>query len=57
MISISTGTILKLVGVLLVAVFLYAIRDILLIFFVALVLASAVDPWIDQIQRADFRVH
>jgi predicted PurR-regulated permease PerM len=54
LISISTGTILKLVGILIVAVFLYAIRDILLIFFVALVFASAVDPWIDQFHRAGF---
>ena len=57
MISISTGTILKLVGVLLVAVFLYAIRDILLIFSSRLSLHL---PWIRGLIKSserDFRVH
>jgi len=50
-ISISTSTIFKVVLVVLVLYFLYLIRDILVILFVALILASALDPWVDWMQK------
>ncbi len=49
-ITISTSTIFKVVGVFLLFYFLYLIRDIALILFVALVLSSAFDPWVDWMQ-------
>jgi len=54
-IYISAGTMAKFVVVaialLLVAGFLYQIRDILLIFFVSLLFASALDPMVDALER------
>jgi len=46
-ISISTATIIKIILILIVLVFLYLIREVLALIFVALVLASAFDPWVD----------
>lgn len=53
-VNISSSTILKVVSLLLVLGFLYAIRDVLAILFIAIVFASAVDPWVDRMQR--FRI-
>ena len=53
-INISSTTILKVVALLLVIGFLYAIGDVLAILFIAIVFASAVDPWVDRMQR--FRI-
>jgi len=50
-INISTSTIFKVVLVFLVLYFLYLIKDILVILFVALILASALDPWVDWMQK------
>lgn len=50
-ITISTGTIFKLIGIFILFYFIYLIRDIALILFVSLVLSSAFDPWVDWMQR------
>lgn len=50
-VDISTATILKIIAILLLFSFVYIIRDVIAIAFVAIVFASAVDPWIDALQR------
>lgn len=50
-INISTVTILKIIFILLVLYFLYIVKDILAILFVSLVIASALNPWIDWMQK------
>ena len=50
-ISISTSTIIKLVLVLLALFFLWLIRDILAILFVAIILAALIDPLADWFER------
>jgi predicted PurR-regulated permease PerM len=49
-INISTKTIFKVVLVFLLLYFFYLIKDVLIILFVSLVLASAVDPMVDWMQ-------
>jgi predicted PurR-regulated permease PerM len=49
-INISSLAIIKVIAIILLAVFLYVIRDILALVFVALIFASAVDPWVDWMQ-------
>lgn len=50
-INISTKTILKVIGIILVLIFLYIIKEVLAIVFVAWVLASAINPLIDKLQK------
>ncbi|MBI2984778.1 MAG: AI-2E family transporter [Candidatus Kerfeldbacteria bacterium] len=50
-VNISTLTILKIVGILLILQFLYVVRDVALVIFVALVLAAAIDPSITRLER------
>lgn len=50
-VDISSLTILKVVLVFLLLYFIYKISDILVILFVSLVLASAIDPWVDWFQK------
>ncbi|MBU0671076.1 AI-2E family transporter [Patescibacteria group bacterium] len=50
-VNMSTYTILKVVGVILVLLFLYSILEVVGIIFVAWVFASAIDPLIDRMQR------
>lgn len=50
-VEISTKTIIKVLVFFLILLFIYAIRDIVLIVFVSLVFAAAVDPWIDKMER------
>lgn len=50
-INISTKTMFKVVGLGLLFYFLYIVRDVLMILFISLVLASAIDPWVDWLQR------
>ncbi|MEK7537583.1 MAG: AI-2E family transporter [Patescibacteria group bacterium] len=50
-VTISTNTFLKLLVIVLIAAFIYQVRDVLIIVFVALVLAAAIDPWITALQR------
>jgi len=50
-ITISAITVVKVIAIFLGAYFLWTIRDVLGILFVALVLASALDPWVDKLER------
>jgi predicted PurR-regulated permease PerM len=50
-INVSTLAIIKIFLVLLALYFLFLIKDVLAILFVSLVLASAVDPWVDWMQK------
>lgn len=50
-ITISTVTILKIVLVLVALFFAWYIRDVLFILFAALILAAALDPWVDHMER------
>ncbi len=50
-INISTLTIVKIILILLLLYFLFLVKDILTILFVSLVFASAVDPWVDWMQK------
>ncbi|MDD5749283.1 MAG: AI-2E family transporter [Patescibacteria group bacterium] len=50
-ISISTDTILRVILILVIILFVYLIKDVLALFFVAIVLASAFDPLIDRLQK------
>ena len=50
-IEINTGTLLRFVLVILFFVFLYVLKDVLIIFLFALVIASAISPfanWLDE---------
>lgn len=50
-IDVSTATLLKiLLIVVLVAVAIY-LREVLMLFFIALILASAINPWVDWFQK------
>jgi len=50
-INISTVTILKVIFILLLLYFLYLIKSVIIILFVALILASALGPWVDWMQK------
>lgn len=50
-ITISTGTIIKFILIILALFFLYLVRDVLGIIFTAWVFASALDPAVDKMQR------
>src|SRR3989338_2590754 len=50
-VSISTGTIIRSILILLGLWFIYLVRDVVAVLFVALILASAFDRWGDWLQR------
>ncbi|MBI2411140.1 MAG: AI-2E family transporter [Candidatus Kerfeldbacteria bacterium] len=50
-INVSSMTVLKVFGVMAGVFFLWSIRDVLGILFIAIVLASALDPWVDRLER------
>lgn len=50
-ISISTSTILKVFLVLIIIYILVLIKDVLVILFVSLILASSLDPWVTWMQK------
>lgn len=50
-INISTATIFKILIIFLALSFLYLIKDIIFILFVALILSAAFDPWVDWFQK------
>jgi len=50
-VTVSPLSILKIFGVLLLIIFAYVIRDILLLIFVSMVLAAALDPWVDKMKK------
>lgn len=53
-ISISTDTIIRTILILLAIAFLYVIKDVLALIFVAVVLSAAFDPLIDWLQARKF---
>ncbi len=52
-VSISTHTIIKVIAIFLILLFLYFVRDILAILFISIVLSSAIDPWVDWMQKKE----
>lgn len=50
-VTITSATILKVIAVVIALLFVYAIRDILLLILVSMVLAAAFDPWVDRLQK------
>ncbi len=50
-INISSTTIIKIILIFIMFYFFYLIREILAVLFVSLVLASAIDPWVDWMQE------
>jgi predicted PurR-regulated permease PerM len=50
-ISIKTSTIFKLIFILIVIYFLYLVSDILIIFFLSVIFASAFNPWVESMQK------
>ena len=50
-INITTAAIIKIIFIFLIVYFLYLVKDILAILFVALILASSIDPWVDWMQE------
>lgn len=51
LVTISTGTIIRLLFVVLGLWFIYLVRDVVAILFVSLIFASALDRWVDWLQR------
>ncbi len=49
-INITTVSIVKILATFLLLYFLYVVRDILLVLFIALILSSAIKPWVDWMQ-------
>lgn len=50
-INITTMTIVKVILVFILFYFLFLIKEILAILFISLILASAIDPWVDWMQK------
>jgi predicted PurR-regulated permease PerM len=50
-IEISSGTILRTIFILLLLLFLYLVRDILVLVFLAIIIVSAIDPIVDWFQK------
>ena len=51
LIDISVGAILKVVGVLLVLGFIFIVRDILMVVFVAVILAALIEPIVNRLEQ------
>ena len=49
--QISPWTVIRILAIILLLVFLYLIRDVVLIIFTAFILAAAITPWVDLMQR------
>ncbi len=54
LVDLSIMTIVKFFLVVIFLFFLYLIKEVLAILFVSLILASAVDPWIDSLEKIKF---
>ncbi len=50
-INISSSTIIKIIAIFVLLYFLYLVGDILILFFVSLVFASALNPWVDWLKK------
>jgi len=53
-INITSGTIVKFIAILVLLYFFYLVKEILILFFVALVFSSALDPWVDWLKKKKF---
>ena len=49
--DVSIMALFKLSVLFLIIFFLFFVRDVILIVFVSLILASALDPWVDYMQK------
>jgi len=49
--QVSTSGIIKIIAVLFMVFLVYLIKDVIAILFIALVFASALDPWVDSLQN------
>ena len=49
--DVSYATFLKAIVIILLLLFLYLVRDLLLMIIVAIVIASAIDSWVDWLQK------
>lgn len=49
--DVSYAAFVKIIGIVLLLLFLYLVRDLLLMIVVAVVIASAIDSWIDWLQK------
>jgi len=49
-INLATGTVLKIIGVVLILLFVWLVRDILLVVFVSVLFASLVEPLVDFLE-------
>ncbi|MFH1712983.1 MAG: AI-2E family transporter [Candidatus Jacksonbacteria bacterium] len=52
--NITYSSLIRVVVVLLAIIFLYFIRDIILILFLSIILSSALDPWVSWLERRHF---
>lgn len=50
-VSINAATVIKIILICALFYFLYLIKDVLAILFIALIFASAFDPWVDWMQK------
>lgn len=50
-INISTSTIFKVIAVVILLALMYLLRDVILIILVSFILASALNPWVNALQR------
>lgn len=50
-IRVSATSVVKVIGIVVLAYFLWSIKEVLGVLFVSWVLASALDPWVDRLQR------
>ena len=55
-INISTSTVLKIIGVLLILAFAYFIRDIILIVFISILFAAVIEPLVNFLQDGAARI-
>lgn len=49
--DVSYSTFIKVVVIALLLLFLYLVREVILLMFVAIIIASGIDPWIDFLQK------
>ncbi|MFA5070688.1 MAG: AI-2E family transporter [Patescibacteria group bacterium] len=50
-VTFSTASFIKLILVVIALLFLYYVRDVIIMIFVSVVLASALAPWVDKLQK------
>ena len=50
-IDISPMLVIKILGVILALVFVYMVRDIILILFISFIVTSAITPWVDSLEE------